>query len=273
MKKIYILLLSVIIFRAAAQVASCTLDPAFISSNKKGIWPDSATNFISGTVGQPYMQNLTVKVPLDTVSGGFTFCFNRVEVSTPNGYTNFNLPAGLSMLAGNNVTVASGTYKFPGNANTCALLSGTPTTAGSYTIQFKVQPYVTPSGGSCSASPNVSGGSALTSPTTLSYYIINILAAAGIKEEVSAKTINLSNAPNPFSSKTQIRFTVKDEASAKLTVYNILGSKIFEEKIRTTAGDNIYELDAADWSGGMYLYTLQYKNYTASGRMVINPAR
>jgi hypothetical protein len=272
MKKLYFLIFSALSFCAAAQVASCTLDPAFISSNKKGIWPDSATNFISGMVGQAYMQNLTVKVPLDTVTGLGTFCFNRVEVSTPNGYSNFNLPAGVNMLAGNNVTVASGTFKFPGNANTCALLSGTPTTAGTYTIQFKVQPYVTP-GGPCPASPNVSGGSALTSPSTLSYYIIHIAPAAGIKEEVNAKTINLSNAPNPFNNKTQIRFFVKDESTAKLTVYNLLGSKVFEEKIRTVPGENNYELEAGDWSGGMYLYTVQYKNYTASSRMVINPAR
>jgi hypothetical protein len=273
MKKLYVLFLSVLSFCGAAQVASCSLDPVFIASNKKGIWPDSATNFVSGTVGSPYLQNLSVKVPIDTVTGFGTFCFNRIEVSTPNGYTNFNLPPGLSMLAGNNVTVASGIYKFPGNANTCALLSGTPTTAGSYTLQFKVQPYVTPTGGSCPASPNVSGGSALTSPSTLSYYIINIAAAAGIKEEVSSATMHLSNAPNPFTNKTQIKFSVKDESIAKFTVYNLLGSKIFEEKIRTVPGENSYELNAGDWSGGMYLYTVQYKNYTASGRMVINPAR
>jgi len=273
MNKIYLIILSVITLTNKAQVASCSLDPIFIASNKTGIWPDSATNFISGTEGQAYIQNLTIKVPKDTVTGFGTFCFTRIEVSSPTGITNFNLPPGVSMLAGNNVTLSGSTFKFPGNANTCALLSGTPTVAGTYTCQFKVQPYVTTSGGSCPASPNVNSGSAITAPQTLTYYKIIIAPVAGIKEEVNAKTLNLNNIPNPFSNKTAIKFNVKDEAPVKICVYNLLGSKMFEDKFKSVKGDNVYELDATEWSSGIYLYTVQYKNHTETKRMVLNSTR
>lgn len=274
MKKIYTLICLVITLAVFGQApTTCTLDPAFVSSNKSGIWPDSATNFLSGTVGVPYGQNITVKVPKDTVST-VTICFNRVELTTPAGFSNFNLPPGLTLLAGTTVTNSSGTFKFPGNANSCAVISGTPTTAGTYTLQFKVQPYLTPAISSCPASPNLTGGSALVGPTTLTYYIINIQPAPnGIKEEVNSKSFNLNNMPNPFTGKTSIKFNVKDEAQAKLVVYNLLGDKIFEDKFKTTYGDNTYELNAADWNSGVYFYTIQYKNHAETKRMVVNSQR
>ena len=44
--------------------------------------------------------------------------------------------------------------------------------------------------------------------------------------------------PNPFSGKTQIKFTVKDEAQAKLTVYNLLGNKVYANAFKTNYGEN-----------------------------------
>ena len=80
MKKIYLTIFTIVAGVAsvfAQTVPTCSLNPTFIASNKIGIWPDSVTNFISGVVGTPYEQNLTIKVPKDTVSSGTTFCFNR----------------------------------------------------------------------------------------------------------------------------------------------------------------------------------------------------
>ncbi len=276
MKKIYTFILALSYVLAIAQApTTCSLDPAFLAMNKAGIWPDSATNFIQGTVGLPYGQNITVRVPKDTVQGPVTICFNRIELSTPSSYTNFNLPPGLNLLAGTTVTTASGIYKFPGNASSCAVISGTPTTAGTYTVQFKVQPYLTPSiTGPCPTTPNYNNGSASLSPAqTLSYYIIQINPAVGIKEEVTSKSLNVTNIPNPFFAKTTIKFNVKDEASAKICVYNLLGDKIFEDKIKTTYGDNSYELDGSNWSNGIYLYTIQYKNFSETKRMVLTANR
>jgi hypothetical protein len=274
MKKILCLLLIGLGFDLAAQTSTCTLDAGFVASNKKGIWPDSAMNFVSGTVGIPYFQNLTVKVPKDTVVNPITMCFNRVEVSSPNGVPNFNLPPGLNMLAGNNVTITSGVYKFPGNANTCGEISGTPTLAGTYTLQFKVQPYLTPTGGSCSSNPNVAGGSSsYASPTTLLYYKIVINPPAGIKEEVNKRSFALSNIPNPASYKTNIKFLVEDEAVAKISVYNLLGVKIYSSEFKTSIGENSQEIDCSTWAQGVYLYTVNYKDHSETKRMIVNSNR
>ncbi len=275
MKKIFTLISFISTGFIFAQVPTCSLNPTFIASNKVGIWPDSATNFIQGTVGVPYAQNITVKVPLDTISSGIKFCFNRVELTTSTLVTNYNLPPGLnfgsstSALANGTVSGAS-SFKFPGNANNCAGIYGTPTTAGIYTLVLKVQPYVTPQPfGNCAASPNITGGSAITAASILNYYIIKINATAGVKEDVNAKSLNISNMPNPFSGKTKIKFTVKDEAPLKLNVYNLLGDKLFSDSFTTTYGENNYELNATEWANGIYLYTIQYKNHTETKRLVV----
>ncbi|MBA3680271.1 MAG: T9SS type A sorting domain-containing protein [Bacteroidetes bacterium] len=275
MKKIVAFILAVSSLLAIAQApTTCSVDPAFVAMNKAGIWPDSATNFMQGTVGLPYGQNITVRVPKDTVQNSITICFNRVELSTPATYTNFSLPPGLNFLAGPTVTAAAGVFKYPGDASSCSVISGTPTIAGTYTLQFKVQPFLTPAFPSCPTPPNYTGGSSSISPaSTLSYYIIKINPAVGIKEEVNSKSLNVSNMPNPFTNKTTIKFNVKDETTARISVYNLLGDKIFDEKIKTTYGDNSYELDASNWSNGMYLYTIQYKNFSETKRMVLTANR
>ncbi|MCD6017237.1 MAG: Por secretion system C-terminal sorting protein [Bacteroidetes bacterium] len=281
MKKIYctIIAISATIASAFAQtVPTCSLNSTFIASNKVGVWPDSATNFISGMVGQPYVQNITVKVPKDTTSSGFTLCFNRFELTTPTT-NNYGLPPGLnfgsSTTAVNTGSVINGSpaFKFPGNANNCASVYGTPTVAGTYTLNLKVTPFMTPLAfGTCPASPNVSGGSGtITSPQLLNYYIINILPAiaTGLRDIGKDKVALYQNVPNPFSDFTDVIFYVEGDDLATVTVYNTLGSVVNEQTVRTTPGENKVTVNAANLANGTYIYTLKYKNALTTKRMMV----
>jgi hypothetical protein len=280
MKKIYLSIIAVSATLASAfaqTVPTCSLNPTFIASNKVGVFPDSATNFVSGVVGQPYIQNLTVKVPKDTTSSSITFCFNRFEITTPTGISNYNLPPGLN-LGSSTAAVANGTVngapslKFPGNANNCASIYGTPTTAGTYTLNLLVTPFMTPAFGSCPSSPNVSGGSgSLTPPQTLDYYIITILPATstGIRDIGKDKMALYQNEPNPFSDYTDIKFYVEGEDNATVTVYNALGSIVNQQTIKTNPGENKVTINAANLASGTYIYTLKYKNAITTKRMMV----
>ncbi len=250
---------------------TCSLNPVFVASAKSGIFPDSATNFVQGTVGLPYFQNITVKVPKDTIALGQTLCFTRIELTTPAGFTNFNLPAGLTFSAGPSVSVSSGTYRYPGNANTCSFISGTPTTAGTYTVQFRVAPFLTLAFGSCPNTPNYNGGTGTFSqPQNLAYYIIKINPnTVGLKEEVTTKTMGLTNLPNPFVSSTSIKFSVQDESQAKLTVHNMLGQIIYNTSFTTKVGENEIALNTTEWNSGIYFYTVKYKQYSETKRMIL----
>lgn len=274
MKKIYLslILISAFVFNMQAQVPTCSLDPTFVASNKVGIWPDSATNFISGTVGVPYVQNITVKVPKDTVSGSIKFCFNRFVLSNPTGTVNYGLPPGLNFGSSTPV-VANGTInsapslKFPGNANNCASVYGTPLTAGTYTLHLKIDAYATPTIGNCANSPNISGGSNV-STQQLNYYIITINAATGLKE-IGKNSFNLENVPNPFSNKTTIRFFILEEGQAKIEVHSMLGKLIYSTNVNAQPGFNEHVFNGENLSNGMYFYTIKYKNYSETKRMIL----
>lgn len=274
MKKIYLslLLIAAFAFNANSQsVPTCSLDPVFIASPKVGIFPDSATNFIQGTVGVPYVQNITVKVPRDTVST-IKFCFNRFVLSNPTGTVNYNLPPGLNF-GSSTAAVLNGTInsaqslKFPGNANNCASIYGTPTTAGTYTLHLKVDAYGTATLGTCSNSPNVAGGTNI-STQFLNYYIIKINAATGL-QEIGKNTFNLENIPNPFTNSTTIRFFLAEEGMAKLEVHNMLGKLIYTSDINGQLGNNEYIFNAKGLSNGMYFYTIKYKNFSETKRMIL----
>ncbi|MES2567828.1 MAG: T9SS type A sorting domain-containing protein [Bacteroidota bacterium] len=283
MKKIYftIIVISATVASVLAQVPTCSLNPTFIASNKIGVWPDSATNFISGTVGVPYVQNLTVKVPKDTVQSNIRFCFNRFELTSVTA-NNYNLPPGLNLGSSTN-SVATGSvvngapvFVFPGNSANCASIYGTPTVAGTYTLQLKVQPFLSLAGGTgmgtCPSTPNTSGGSSsIAAPQTLNYYIINIAPAitTGLRNIGKDKMTLLQNEPNPFSDFTEVKFYVEGEDNATLTIYNALGSVVNQQTIKTSVGENKLMINAAEMANGTYIYSLKYKNAITTKRMMV----
>jgi hypothetical protein len=278
MKKIYLTILTIVASIASVDgqtVPTCSLNPTFIASNKVGVYPDSATNFISGVVGQLYEQNITVKVPKDTVSGPVQLCFNRFVLSTPSGTVNYNLPPGL-MIGSSTTAVANGTVngspslKFAGNANNCASIYGVPTVAGSYTLSLLVDAYGTPVTifSPCTSPPNVTGGTNISSQS-LKYYIINIAPAVGVLELKNDRMSLSQNFPNPSSITTDIKFYVEGNDDATILVYNMLGDVVSSQTIKTIVGENKVTINTSELAAGTYIYTLKYKEATATKRMIV----
>ncbi|MBS1647351.1 MAG: T9SS type A sorting domain-containing protein [Bacteroidetes bacterium] len=244
MKKIYFLLLAALPF-FAAKAQTCYIDH---SSHHQGIWPDSATNFISGTVGVPYTQNVTLRIPLDTTASGFHCTYSKMVLSN----TNWNLPPGLSL------TGTPSNYNFPGNDSSCMLIYGTPTTAGTYTLNFVIKVY-------CTQLPFT----ALTS-YTVSYYKITINAASGIENRNGYGFELAQNSPNPVATTTNIKYTAAAEAKMKLSVYNITGQKIIEKDLQAQRGENNYVFDASPLESGVYIYALELNGQRQVRRMVVS---
>ncbi|GIV28537.1 MAG: hypothetical protein KatS3mg027_2351 [Bacteroidia bacterium] len=234
--------------------STCTLDPVFIASPKYGIWPDSATNFASGQVGQPYAQNITVKVPLDTVQSPIKICFTRFELLVPPSYPNYNLPPGLT-LTGN-----PSNLKFPGNANSCAIISGTPTTAGTYTLHFQVDVYGTTilSSMSCPTPVNPNTGSKIQTQN-IDYYVISISPASGINELTPLS--NLSSFPNPAKDKLNFTFNSQTSEIIQLQILDLTGKLVKFSSIESKAGSNSFSLDISELENGIYFYSLSNKDH------------
>jgi subtilisin-like proprotein convertase family protein len=78
------------------------------------------------------------------------------------------------------------------------------------------------------------------------------------------------NFPNPFNPVTTINYSLAKEGRVKLTIYNVIGSKVVtivdEYK---TAGNYSVQFNAGSFASGIYLYRLEADNYTAAKKLIL----
>lgn len=159
MKKILFILFAGILNNLHSQ--TCMINPDFIASSQYGFYPTAIVGFAVGRVGVPYNQSITIKAKTDTVMtivGATHICFTRYELASPSGIPNFGLPPGL-VLQG-----IPADLKTPANAVSCALIAGSPTTAGTYNLSFQIKRYGNPTANvsdACPMPPNVNSGVAV----------------------------------------------------------------------------------------------------------------
>lgn len=264
MKKIYLLfsfLFVTTISNVFAQVPTCNYDMNFLATGRAGIFPDSATNFISGNVGSPYLQNLTIKVPYDTVTDLGTMHFATVNlqrnITSP---ANYGLPPGLNIgTTASNVQTTATAYKFPGNDTSCMVIYGTPTVAGTYNLSFTVKTYMTELGNFVAASTDV-----------LTYYTIVINSPIGLNETANSKFELLNLFPNPSNSSATLRFNSPKSSVAKLNVYNTLGKVVITKSIDTKQGENEFNISVKDLSSGIYVCSLESEGKTLTKKLIVS---
>ncbi len=254
MRKIYfvfsILFLS-INFISNAQAPACQYDYAWLTLGKDGVYPDSATNFLSGNVGSPYVQHVTVKVPLDTVIG-VTFTFDHIDLQTNvTNPVNYGLPPGLS-LAG-----TPSNFKFPGNDTSCMVIYGTPTTAGTYNLSFRLKTYVL-------------GSPFAVDDQTLTYYKIIINTPLGVNDNVASKFEVSNPVPNPANTSSSIKYSLPKTGATKLSVYNTLGKLVYSKKAEGKQGENEFDVNVNELSSGIYIYSVEFEGRSITKRLIVN---
>ena len=134
MKKILrnIGIFSVTFFAANTLIAQCTPDPLYKDSTF-GIWPDTTQNLPCAVVNQPYSTVLDIKSAqdiseIDPQYAGVTI--NWIRLDDIDGLNATGL--GLSWAAG-----PSGNNQWNSNNQGCVLVTGTPTTVGTYALKLK----------------------------------------------------------------------------------------------------------------------------------------
>ena len=99
--------------------------------------------------------------------------------------------------------------------------------------------------------------------------VLNLSSNDGSEHEIPV-SFSLNNYPNPFNSKTMIKYYVIKEGLIKLSVYNILGdlvSVIVDN--RQKEGWYTFEFDAGDLPSGVYLYKMDSPLYSQINKMAI----
>jgi len=120
---------------------------------------------------------------------------------------------------------------------------------------------------------NTSTNSVTFSQSQLSSYVILAAdkAAAGVSEtkNLLPENFNLNqNYPNPFNPGTTIEFSIYKDSNVKLSIYNLLGQKLFTLIDKTMgAGVHNVQFNAANLSSGVYFYKLTVGNISKVMKM------
>jgi Secretion system C-terminal sorting domain len=108
------------------------------------------------------------------------------------------------------------------------------------------------------------------------YKILSAYVAAGGITAVKASptvatTFNLSqNYPNPFNPSTQIDFSVPQQSTVQLKVYNTLGQLVATlVNGNLSAGSHSVTFDARNLASGLYIYRLSAGNFTSVKKMML----
>ncbi len=114
---------------------------------------------------------------------------------------------------------------------------------------------------------------------SVSAYITSADLATGIESlpgSTTPKKFYLrDNYPNPFNPTTTIKFGLPEPSQVTLTIYNVLGQKVFElTKKSLAAGGHLFKFDASRLSSGMYIYRIHAtsvsgKDFILSKKMML----
>lgn len=79
-----------------------------------------------------------------------------------------------------------------------------------------------------------------------------------------------NNFPNPFNPVTTIPFSIPENSHVRLVVYDIQG-RVVSELVNQSLSAGFYDVkvNAAGWSSGVYLYSLQTSSDTRTGKMLL----
>jgi hypothetical protein len=85
--------------------------------------------------------------------------------------------------------------------------------------------------------------------------------------ELPNMTILKQNYPNPFNPATTIAFSIKENETGKLSIFNAKGQLIESKEFQ--AGEHSYHWNAEKFSSGIYFYKLQIQSVNQIKKMMM----
>ena len=88
--------------------------------------------------------------------------------------------------------------------------------------------------------------------------------------ERSATDFSLGqNEPNPFTTQTQISFTLPEAGQATMTLYDVTGKVLEVKQLRGEKGTNTVTVQSERLTTGIVYYKLESGEYTATRHMIV----
>ncbi len=238
MKKVlsFVAFLTLTLFSYQQVNAQCTPDPTCNDIDNPGeMCPEDLP---PATVGVPYNQVVTVIPPATFTYNGQTVTIVKIKVTQveniPQGLTYECNPSNCEFVPTNPVT------------RYCILLSGTPTTAGTYPLKVHVVPYIM----------------ILGVPTALPEQIDDTSLVMVVNQSSGYEMINaskftvLSPYPNPFTSTVKLSVYSPTNNNVELQIFDVLGNLVYQERAVVTRGEYTFKFDGSTLKKGVYIYKI-----------------
>ena len=245
MKKNLLLVTAILFCLTVQLMAQCTPDQTIT----KPLIPDSATGLPHAVVGTPYASTIFLKTPGSAMYQGIPVTIDSLKIMSVTG-----LPTGFSYVC--NTPNSS----WPGNSFGCILLTGNPAqgqqnTTSPITVNIRIF--------------GVFMGFATSVDQPNNSYKIIIDAPQGLSDISTNKFSLDQNMPNPFTSETNIDYTVTKNGPVSFKVFNMLGKEVFSTSIRSETGRNTYTFKPVNLGPGIYMYSIGSGSNTLVKRMII----
>lgn len=259
-------LLSFAFALASVSIAQC--DPNYDFGDEAfGVSPDpvNGESFNEGELGVAYADVIHIKVPISASDIDPTFpeeapidSIILLSIYFNDGTTEYALEDMGFTIECNNLGDSPDPCTFLGGNQYCAALEGTPLLADTFQLFIVVEGWTTVF------------GVPVPQEITFDQYELIVVDPSSITNHAESVVFLGQNTPNPFSQKTKIAYSTDRSGLAQLTILNLLGEVVFQDRFNASVGNNNYELDGSQLNEGIYLYSIEINGKKMTKRMVVN---
>lgn len=203
------------------------------------ICPDT---LVEGMVNVPYNEVVTV-IPPDS----YNYNGSPVDLSHIQIIDISNIPPGLSYVSNATDDIFEvGTYY-------CILISGTPTTEGTFQLEIEAKPWV----------QNTPMPLTVTDDSSL---FIVIKPYVNSITDLPAPAFSVKAAfPNPFDRASEIECTLPYSGKTRLSVFDELGRDLYQEEKILSRGSHTFIISGDNLQPGIYFYSIYFDGEIKSG--------
>ena len=226
----------------------CTIDP-FYADSTFGMWPNPEMGIDTGTIGQPYVQVMQLKVPMDggDIDPDYTGVgIHKIELASVNG-----LPDGIEYDCDDGADC-----EWFGGEQGCIRLFGAPEEAGVFSVDVVVTGYSTFLPNTPLVNYPFEGLEMVVNDTTSSIRF------------VTGKALELNTAVQREGA-LQLKFQAARTGNVTVQLFDLLGKPVSSDVIAARAGNNNSRIDLAATPAGVYFVSIQQDNQRDTKRLVI----
>ncbi|OUV76049.1 MAG: hypothetical protein CBC83_01750 [Flavobacteriales bacterium TMED123] len=246
--------------------AQCT--PLPYQDSLFNLWPDTVVNLPHVQQGINYSATITIKTPSTVIEAAG---YDSSQTTVLGQYVgdwpvdSMALVSVNGMPAGLNLACLANNCVIPGDALSCAAITGTtndPTGVYPLTIDIKLYTHGTitiifPVPVDTVVTEQITGYKLVINNSTNQYELVH-----------DDNFMVFQNSPNPFTRFSNIKFNSPKSDDIVFEVVDMFGRKVFTEKIIASKGINNYQLNH-DFAAGIYMYSINNGSQIISKRMIV----